>query len=186
MASDIPLFLGQLLRKPGQVVALAPSSAALAQHMAQAVPDGSGAVVELGPGTGKITRALLGRGIAASDLHLFELNPDFASHLRDTFPETHIHITGAQNAVDHMDEPVRAVVSGLPLLSMPNHIQDAIVGGAFQMMGRGGVFIQFTYGPVPPINEALRKNLGLRWDVSRKIWGNLPPARVYTFRQSKV
>lgn len=184
MPSDLSLFLGQLFRNPGQVVALAPSSRALADEMAANVPEGDGAVVELGPGTGKITTSLLNSGIAPADLHLFELNPDFVTHLRAHYPDVNVYEDRAENASHFIKGRVKAVVSGLPLLSMPYEVQKAIVGGAFDLMGREGAYIQFTYGPKPPVTARLREELGLTWDVSRRIWGNLPPARVYTFRQT--
>lgn len=181
--SDLGMFLGQLVRKPTQVVALAPSSEELARQMALRVPAGTGPVVELGPGTGKITQALLDVGIAAGDLHMLELNPDFVAHLKQAFPGTHVHHRSACEidalGLDH----IRAVVSGLPFLSMPNSVQRDILEGAFAAMPPGGVFIQFTYGPTAPVAEELRTDLDLIWDKSDRVWGNLPPARVYTFRQ---
>ena len=184
MANQLAIFLGELIRRPTQVVALAPSSIALSEEMAAQVPQGDGAVVELGPGTGKITTALLNAGVPAKDLHLFELNPVFVSHLQAEFPGVAVHEDRAENASTYVDGPVKAVVSGLPLLSMPYEVQQAIVGGAFDLMGPKGRYIQFTYGPKPPVNERLRGELGLTWTKSRKIWGNLPPARVYTFTRS--
>lgn len=182
--SDLPLFLGRMLRRPHQVVALAPSSTALARAMAAEVPEGTkGCVVELGAGTGKITKALLERGIAPEDLNAFELNPEFALYLHKRFPDVHVHNTPAQwmRAMDL--GPLRAVVSGLPLLSMPNRVQSDILEASFDTLQPGGCFIQFTYGPTPPVSRALRERLGLSWTRSDRIWGNLPPARVYTFRR---
>lgn len=184
LANALGIFLGELFRRPTQVVALAPSSVALSQEMAVNVPEGPGAVVELGPGTGKITAALLEAGVPAKDLHLFELNPVFVEHLKQTYPEINVRQDRAENARDYVEGKVKAVVSGLPLLSMPYEVQKAIVGGAFDLMVPGGRYIQFTYGPKPPVTELLRAELGLSWTKSRKIWGNLPPARVYTFTQN--
>ncbi|NQY61617.1 class I SAM-dependent methyltransferase [Cognatishimia sp.] len=184
MANSLGVFLGELIRRPTQVVALAPSSTALAREMAVMVPEGPGAVVELGPGTGKITTALLEAGVPAQDLHLFELNPVFVDLLRQDFPDVNVRQDRAENARDYVEGSVKAVVSGLPLLSMPFEVQRAIVGGAFDLMGPEGRYIQFTYGPKPPVTERLRGELGLTWTKSRKIWGNLPPARVYTFTRS--
>lgn len=184
MANQLGVFLGEMIRRPTQVVALAPSSVALSREMAAKVPAGNGAVVELGPGTGKITTALLEAGVPAQDLHLFELNPVFVEHLKQDFPGVNVRQDRAENARNYIEGKVKAVVSGLPLLSMPYEVQKAIVGGAFDLMEPGGRYIQFTYGPKPPVNERLRAELGLTWSKSRKIWGNLPPARVYTFTQS--
>ena len=184
MTNPLGVFLGELIRRPTQVVALAPSSVALSREMAANVPVGPGAVVELGPGTGKITTALLESGVPAGDLHLFELNPVFVDLLKQDFPGVNVRQDRAENARNYINGEVKAVVSGLPLLSMPYEVQNAIVGGAFDLMGPQGRYIQFTYGPKPPVTERLRAELGLTWTKSRKIWGNLPPARVYTFTQT--
>ena len=183
MPSDTRVFLRQLLKKPVQVMALAPSSERLAAEMAAQVPHGPGPVAELGPGTGKITAALLAEGIDETDLILFERDPDFVQHLRKRHRHTDIRCESAEKVGELPVNSLRAVVSGLPLLSMPEPVQRRIVEGAFRALRPGGVFVQFTYGPRPPMREALSSELCLTWRKSPKIWGNLPPARVYTFAQ---
>lgn len=173
-------FLRQLLRRPDEIVALAPSSRALSREMA-AMADLSGPVIELGAGTGRITEALLAAGCPAAQLHLLEMNAEFVALLQERFPGVHVHHTGAQNIAGLGLGEVSAVVSGLPLLSMPKPVQRAIVGGAFELLRPGGRFVQFTYGPVPPVAGGLRDELDLCWDKSRRIWRNLPPAHVYSF-----
>ena len=74
-----------------------------------------------------------------------------------------------------------AVVSGLPLLSMPATVREAIVGAAFRILAPGAPYIQFTYGPKPPLPPEAMEKLGLRVEAGAKIWLNLPPARVYRF-----
>jgi phosphatidylethanolamine/phosphatidyl-N-methylethanolamine N-methyltransferase len=181
--SDFALFMGQLARKPHQVVALAPSSRFLcAEMVAELDPDG-GPVIELGAGTGNITRAILGRGIALENLHSIEMNPEFCDRLRARFPGLHVHQMSAGNVGDLDVDDVQAVISGLPLLSMPLTLQHSILGGTFRRLRPGGSYVQFTYGPKPPVARPVREELGLDWRVSRKIWWNLPPARVYRFTQ---
>ena len=181
--SDLTTFLGQMVRRPHKVVALAPSSERLSQEMAAALPrKRSGAVIELGAGTGKITQALLNAGVAPKDLHAFELNREFVASLRARFPDVHVHHAPAQDLGALGLRKVRAVVSGLPLLSFPPRLQMSILRASYRAMGPEGVFIQFTYGPRPPVCKRVRQALGLHWRVSDKVWGNLPPARVYAFR----
>lgn len=187
MQTGLPLFLGQLIRNPHRVVALAPSSEALADRMAQELPeDRTGPVIELGSGTGKITRALIKSGVAPKDIHAFELNRDFVALMQREFPQVNTHHAPAQDMRHLGIRNVRAVVSGLPFLSMPTSVQLEILRASFQAMGNHGVFIQFTYGPNPPVSERVRRVMGLTWEKSEKIWGNLPPARVYAFRRKLI
>jgi phosphatidylethanolamine/phosphatidyl-N-methylethanolamine N-methyltransferase len=150
--------------------------------VAELDPDG-GPVIELGAGTGNITRAILGRGIAPENLHSIEMNPEFCDRLRARFPGLHVHQMSAGDVGDLDVDDVQAVISGLPLLSMPLTLQHSILGGTFRRLRPGGSYVQFTYGPKPPVARPVREELGLDWRVSRKIWWNLPPARVYRFTQ---
>ena len=143
----------------------------------------SGRVVEFGPGTGVFTRAILNAGVHPKDLVLFEMNPDFAGHLRRQFPDVTVHIAGAQDAPKHCTDTISTVISGLPLLSMPTDIRRAIVGGAFNILRKGGAKKQFTYGPNPPLDEASFTALGLTHQRKSKIWLNIPPATVYAFHR---
>jgi len=183
MTSDLALFVKQMLRRPLEVAALAPSSAELARAMAADVGPDTGRVVEFGAGTGKITRAILDRGVAPHDLTVFEMNPDFATLLRAAFPGVMVHCAGAQDVAQFSLPGVGAVISGLPLLSMSNALQHAIVGGAFAVLREGGPYVQFTYGPRPPVAESVQHALGIHPTRGPKVWGNLPPARVYTFHR---
>lgn len=180
-SGDLGLFFSQLLKKPHQVVALAPSSRALSVEMAATLDPSGGPVIELGAGTGRITRAILDRGIAADKIHIIEMNPVFCDRLRAELPGVHIYRMSAGDLADLSLSGAQAVVSGLPLLSMPHALQNAILTGAFQQVGASGSYVQFTYGPKPPVKPEIRDRLGLTWTKSRKIWGNLPPARVYRF-----
>ncbi len=183
MPSDLRLFLRQLARNPVQTSAIVPSSGFLARAMAADLGPKSGRVVEFGPGTGVFTRAILNAGVRPQDLVLFEMNPDFASHLRIAFPGVTVHVTGAQNIAQFCRTGVGTVISGLPLLSMPTEIRRAIVGGAFSVLRDGGTMVQFTYGPKPPLDPASLTALGVTYTRKAKIWFNLPPATVYAFRR---
>lgn len=178
---DLSMFLGQLVRKPHQVVALAPSSGALCAEMAAQIDPDAGPVIELGAGTGTITRAILARGLPPQQLHSIEMHPDFCTRLRTEFPGIHVHEMSAGDIGTLPVDGCQAVVSGLPLLSMPLDLQRAILTGTIARAAPGATFTQFTYGPQPPVARALRDDLNLCWRVSRKIWWNLPPARVYRF-----
>jgi len=183
--SDFALFMGQLLRRPHQVVALAPSSRFLCAEMAARIDPSAGPVIELGAGTGTITQAILDRGVAPEHVHSIEMNPDFCDRLRDRFPRLNVHRMSAGEVGTLPVEGAQAVVSGLPLLSMPVALQRDILTGSFARLRPGGSYVQFTYGPKPPVARAVREELWLDWTVSGKIWWNMPPARVYRFTRAQ-
>jgi phosphatidylethanolamine/phosphatidyl-N-methylethanolamine N-methyltransferase len=173
-----------MLRRPGRVGAVAPSSGALAKTMTRELSPDAGSVVELGGGTGMITNAILARGVAPEHLVVLETNPIFANLLRERFPAAQVLELDAQRIAEVPLEDVGTVISGLPMLAIPTPVQRRIVEGAFQLMRPGGVFVQFTYGWRAPIDREIRESLGLTWTVSHWVWRNVPPARVYRFRQA--
>lgn len=178
------LFLAQMLRRPNRIVALSPSSPYLARVMVEGIGPETGSVIELGSGTGTITREILARGVPEDRLAMFEINEAFTGLLARQYPRAHLCPISAARCAEAPLQDVGAVVSGLPLLSMPTQLQREIVGGAFSKMRPGGVYVQFTYGYRPPIDKPVREELGLSWTVSPRVWRNLPPARVYSFRQA--
>lgn len=185
MASETLLFLRQLLTKPGEVSAIAPSSRWLARAMARDLGPQTGRVVEFGPGTGRLTKGILAAGVAPRDLTLFEMNPDFVDHLRAEFPGVTVHLGAAQIATSHVLPGVGAVISGLPLLSMPPAVCQAILQAAYDILAPDGVYVQFTYGPRPPVPPEVMEKVGFTAEAGPKVWANLPPARVYYFRKKR-
>ncbi|MBY0324905.1 MAG: phospholipid methyltransferase [Reyranella sp.] len=183
------LFLKRWLRRPFSTGAVVPSGRLLAEAMAattRAVIAGRpGHVIELGAGTGGVTKALLAAGIAAERLVLVERDPEFATFLRRHFDGPRIVEGDAARLprllADHGIAPIAAVVSSLPLLSLPTEVVNGIVAGAFETLPRGAAFVQFTYGPKPPIPRALRDRLHLDGAHGKRIWRNVPPAVVWTF-----
>ncbi|MEO8244379.1 MAG: SAM-dependent methyltransferase [bacterium] len=177
------LFFRQLLSRPKQISAIAPSSRFLARAMAAGLKPGD-RVVEFGPGTGVLTKAILAAGVAPHDLTLFEFNPDFVAHLRTAYPGATVLNDGAQTAAAHVAPGVNAVISGLPLLSMPLEIRESIVKAAFDVLAPDGAYYQFTYGARPPVSDAQIARLGLTVQQTAYIVLNLPPARVYRFTRA--
>lgn len=178
------LFLRQLISRPLQVSAIAPSSRFLAKAMAKDLGPQTGRVVEFGPGTGRLTRGILNAGVRPENLTLFEMNPEFVIHLREEFPGVTVHLAGAQTAPSLVEHGVGAVVSGLPLLSMPMALRQSIVAAAFEILAPDGLYIQFTYGPRPALDNSQIESLGLTWTQTAFVPLNLPPARVHTFRRA--
>lgn len=184
MESDLALFRRRLLKNPRQISAIAPSSRTLARAMTLGLGPQSGQVVEFGPGTGRFTEAILARGVPPGNLTLFELDEEFVAHLRARFPGVTVHQAGAETAAEQVGSGVQTVISGLPLLSMPEQLRESIVGAAFAVLAPRGSYVQFTYGPRPPLPPEQIAALGLKVDKGFKIWANLPPARVYRFRRA--
>ena len=180
------LFLKRWLKNPGQIGAIAPSSKRLADAMARQVPHGgSGAVIELGGGTGSITEGLLRAHIAPSRLVIIERDPALHRLLQQQFPKSHVVLGDAAELVKAV-QPLGiagadAVVSGLPLLIFPREVQDAIGRGVFDLLKPGAPFIQFTYGPYSPVS---RERLGITGKVASWVGINLPPASVWVYRRA--
>lgn len=184
--SNLATFSAQLLRRPREVSALAPSSARLCRLMAAQIPASARRVAELGPGTGNITREILKVGIEPGDLGLFEINPTFCLMLQEAYPAVNIFNEPAERLALTGPEPLDAVVSGLPLLSMSAAQQEAILSAAFSRLSGDGVYIQFTYGPVSPVRDGILQRHGLTHTRTRRIWLNLPPATVYVYRRART
>lgn len=182
MTTDALSFFRAWISNPLQVAAIAPSSAALAELMTREISAESGPVLELGPGTGVFTRALLARGVRESDLTLIEHGADFARLLNHRFPSARVRwMDAARLARANLFDgaPVGAVVSGLPLLSMKPRKVVGVLIGAFGCMQLGGAFYQFTYGPNCPVPRRVLDRLGLKAVRIGRALVNVPPAAVY-------
>ncbi|NPU11762.1 methyltransferase [Bradyrhizobium sp. 83012] len=178
-------FLRSWIEKPLHMGAVMPSGRLLARTMAQYVdPHGTGPVIELGPGTGAITAALVERGIDQKRLVLVEYNPSFCALLRDRYPQAKVVQGDAYRLRDTLwnvlGAPASAVVSGLPLVTKPMLTRMKLVRDAFAAMSPNAPFVQFTYSVVPPIPKSLP---GVTTQASERIWMNLPPARVWVYRK---
>ncbi len=185
MAAGTLLFLRRLINNPTQVSAIAPSSVWLSRAMAEGITPGTGRVVEFGPGTGVLTDGILAAGLPPANLTCFELDPAFVRHLKARLPGVTIVQTGADTAPDHVAPGVARVVSGLPLLSMPRPVREAIVAAAFKILAPGGIYVQFSYGPNPALDTDQLSALGLKVTKGKKVWLNLPPARVFYYSRVK-
>ena len=162
-----------------------PSGRLLARTMAQYVDvESAGPVVELGPGTGAITSALIEHGVDQKRLVLVECNPGFCALLRDRYPQAKV-VQGDAYALrdtlwNALGTRADAMVSGLPLVTKPLLTRVRLIRDAFAVLAPGAPFVQFTYSVVPPIPRALP---GVSTEASERIWMNLPPARVWVYRR---
>jgi phosphatidylethanolamine/phosphatidyl-N-methylethanolamine N-methyltransferase len=180
-------FLRSWIEKPLHMGAVMPSGRLLARTMAQYVKiDSDDPVIELGPGTGAITSALLHRGVDQKRLVLVEYNPGFCALLRDRYPQATVVQGDAYSLRDSLwnvlSAPASAVVSGLPLVTKPMLTRLKLIRDAFVAMAPGSPFVQFTYSVTPPIPKSLP---GVSTEASERIWMNLPPARVWVYRKGR-
>jgi len=177
-------FLRTWIEKPLHVGAVMPSGRLLARTMAHYVDANSSGPVELGPGTGAITSALIERGVDQKRLVLVEYNPGFCALLRDRYPHAKVVQGDAYALRDSLRNvlgaPASAVVSGLPLVTKPMQTRLKLIRDAFQALAPGAPFVQFTYSVAPPIPKSLP---GVSTEASERIWMNLPPARVWVYRK---
>jgi phosphatidylethanolamine/phosphatidyl-N-methylethanolamine N-methyltransferase len=178
-------FLRSWIEKPLHMGAVMPSGRVLARTMAQYVNiNSTGPVVELGPGTGAITNALIEHGVDQKRLVLVEFDPGFCALLRERYPHAKI-VQGDAYALrdslwDVLSVPASAVVSGLPLVTKPMLTRLKLIRDAFLALAPGAPFVQFTYSVTPPIPRSLP---GVSTEASERIWMNLPPARVWVYRK---
>jgi phosphatidylethanolamine/phosphatidyl-N-methylethanolamine N-methyltransferase len=181
-------FLRSWLERPLSIGAVAPSGKMLARAMARYVdPDSDGPVVELGPGTGPVTAALVAAGVAPSRLVLVEFNPAFCRILRARYPGATV-VEGDAYSLRRLLEtlliqPAAAVVSSLPLVTKPIKQRLRLIGDAIDLMVPGAPFVQFTYSVAAPLPKRLG---GFAVEASERIWTNIPPARVWVYRRPDV
>lgn len=180
-------FWAAWFRAPRRVGAVAPSSLRLALAMAREVPAGRGLVVELGAGTGSITAGLLrAGGIEARSLVVVERDPALARRLERRFPGCIVLCGDACGLPELLEqhgirEPVKAVVSSLPLLAMAPAHRARLIRGVRKLIRGGGAMVQYTYGVRCPVPRRTLACGGVRARRMSRVWRNLPPASVWRF-----
>ena len=177
-------FLRALIARPKNIGAVAPSSRALARAIARQIdPDCPGPVLELGPGTGVITAAILDRGIAPERVTVIEYDPDFATAIAARFHGVQV-IQGDAFDLNRTlgmghTEPFAGIVSGIPLLNFPVPRRQAYVQSLTDRLAPGATLIQFSYGMYAPVAPPPGHSVA----CAALVWANLPPARVWVYRR---
>ncbi len=178
-------FWGGVIRSPQRLGAIAPTSAAVSDVIASHISsDAQLPVLELGPGTGPVTRAILRRGIAEKDIVAIEYDSAFYTNWTRQFPDATI----MQGNALHIDEVLAddgaqkfdCVVSGIPMLNFREPAHEAFLQQAFARIAPGRPIIQITYGPKSPI---IVKDASVEVEASPWILRNLPPAKIWTYRR---
>ena len=177
-------FLAQFFRSPKSMGSIIPSSPFLGDAMASFVPSQqSPIIIELGPGTGSITKALIKSGIKRENLMCLERSAKMITLLKRRFPRVKVVEGDACHlqAVLHEDfGKVDAIVSSLPLKSIPGPVVSKILQQIHDSLADEGVIIQFTYDLRPSRSVYLEKFTRIN---SKIVVGNVPPARVDVFKK---
>lgn len=196
MTNDTTLFLGQWIRSPGTVGAVAPSSRRLAETVTSPVPGrGDPVIVELGPGTGSFT-AEIQRRLGGRGHHMaIEINPRLAEFLATRNPKVDVVVDDAARLPQLLRErghsSVDAVVSGLPWASFSEETQTRLLEAVTSIMGPHTAFTTFAYSfakHLPPARRFRRRLIDTFEEVvtGRTVWGNVPPAFVYHARRPRL
>jgi phosphatidylethanolamine/phosphatidyl-N-methylethanolamine N-methyltransferase len=183
MRGDYALFFGLWLQKPLQIAAVTPSSKRFARVMAELVDlNRPGPVLELGAGTGGLTRGLLGAGCPNERLIALEREPRLAAALRRSFPGITTIVGDATGLAEHFArngiDQLCAVVSSLPIKWFPIAAQRDIVDPCFTRLGSGGRFLQMTNAFTSPIAIG---PLGIAGERVAYVWRNLPPSQIWAY-----
>ncbi len=187
-ASDEFVFLRAWMRAPLVTAAMLPSGKRLSQALAEAVdPAVPGPIVELGPGTGPVTAALVERGISPDRLILIEFLPEFCELLQRRYPAAHVIAGDAFTAPDILRHlkvgPLAGVVSCLPLYGKKPEARQRLLKELLRLGRKGMPFVQATNFPRSPIPFDPASVAG---EASPRIWFNLFPALVWTYRLTRT
>lgn len=181
-------FFKGWIDKPRAVGSIVPTSSVTARRMASVInPDSGLPVLELGPGTGVITRAILERGISPSNLWSIEYSEDFVDHLRHDYPGVHIIHGDAFNLDetlgDRRDTIFDSIISGVPLLNFPVAQRVAYVEDLLERIPAGRPVVQLTYGPRSPVPAGRGNYTVEHFDF---VIRNLPPTQLWIYRRPVV
>lgn len=184
--ANVSLFFRRWLANPLQMGSVIPSSQALCSRIAALVERAEDEVVlELGAGTGVISRALLAAGVPADKLVVVEIVPDMANHLRSVLPGVNV-ICGdafelARDIPERLHGKVGTAICGIPLVLLPLEQQRRFVE-AVEAVAPGRGFLLYTYCITSPL--PYRK---LELTAKREAWtpANFPPASVWRYRPAR-
>jgi phosphatidylethanolamine/phosphatidyl-N-methylethanolamine N-methyltransferase len=184
VAAGVGMFFGLWLQKPLRIAAANPSGARLADAIARRVDlTRPGPVLELGAGTGSLTRGLLRAGCPPQRIFAVEREPRLAALLRQRFPAISVIEGDAARIGEHLAgrvERLAAVVSSLPIKWFPLEAQASILGACFDLLGPSGRFLQMTNAFASPLPIA---RLGIAGEEVGRIWLNLLPAQIWSYHR---
>jgi phospholipid N-methyltransferase len=181
--SEGALFIKEFIKSPRTIGAIYPSSRRLAKRMAkEVVVNENDIVIELGAGTGRVTKALLKHGISPRQLVVIERSPKLADTLRKKFSLVSVIEGNAANLLDLLNEydqsHIRYIISSLPFRSLLPTITNAVMQQITQLLGSNIKLVQFTYSL-----RSKQPNYFADFKLLKSsiVWSNIPPARVNVF-----
>jgi len=182
---EIKFFRGWI-DKPREVGSIIPTSSITARKMASIVNPASGLpVLELGPGTGVITKAILATGLAPEKLYSIEYFEDFVEHLQRLFPRANVRQGDAFDLDTALGEArdltFDCAISGVPLLNFPAAQRVRYVEGILDRLPIGRPIVQLTYGPFSPVPPRQGNYVVEHFDF---IIRNIPPTRLWLYRRA--
>jgi len=185
-AGEIALFLRRWLANPLRVGAVLPSSRALARLVGKnVVRSRDETVLELGAGTGTISRGLVEAGLPESQLILVELDPDMVAYLRRRFPDATViegDATRPQELIPaHLVGRIDTVISGIPALQFPLEKQRGYMDQCFAVCQPEGYVLQYTYSLKSPLPYQLLEMTGRRLGLAL---ANIPPAHLWGYTRA--
>lgn len=182
------LFISAWMRSPRHVGSVVPASRFLSRKIASQVDiKNPGWVIELGAGTGAVTKALLEAGVKPERLMAIERDRRLHTHLQRHFPDIRAlradAVTLTELVAQENVHKVSTIVCCLPLLSMPKDVVDVVLQQVFDILPHDGVMVQYTYGPRSPVPKRVQKRLGVKGRRAGRVLLNIPPATVWCYRK---
>ncbi|WP_182086626.1 methyltransferase domain-containing protein [Aureimonas sp. ME7] len=183
---DLARFFGTWMRSPVKMGAVAPSSARYCATMVASATTGlDGPILELGPGLGCVTRALLDAGVEPARITSIEYDAEFARLLKERFPAVNV-IQGDGFDLDKTlgdggATKFAAILFAIPIVNFAQEERQALFRRYFERLRPGGNLTQLSYLWKPPV-----KAVPELFDVSASpiVWDNIPPARVWIYSQA--
>ncbi len=182
MVADAGVFFSLWLQKPLRIAATHPSGMRLADVMAAQIDLARpGAVLELGAGTGSLTRGLIRAGCPPERIIALELEPELARVLRQKLPGVTV-IEGDATRLGQYpalrSQALSAVVSSLPIKWFSLAEQAAVVRPCLDRLGSGGHILQLTNTFCSPL---AMPELGIAGREVARVWHNLLPAQIWRY-----
>jgi len=182
-------FLGEFLKAPGSIGAIAPSSPQLAESITEAAGVSQARViVELGPGTGALSAAIRRKRRPEATYFAIEANASFVEEMKHRYPDIPVHHDSAVAIRRYVEAAGHrycdCIVSGLPFATFPDALQDQLLAAIRDALAPGGRFATFAYaqGLLMRQGRRFRRRLHEEFPTASRtptVWRNMPPAFVY-------